>query len=84
MEIKRRFSLPGNDYDYVVISMEGDDPVRLLTKIHEVFFDTIAFQAYIQGNDYDLENRIERVYNAADIVRDRVNIEVIEDDQPPF
>lgn len=66
MEIKRRFSLPGSDYDYVVISADGDDVVTMLEQIHKTLFLTIAFQAYIAGVEYPLEQRMKAVETASE------------------
>lgn len=69
MKITRRFSVPGSQYDYIVLEDEGE-PVDVVTRIWQAFYIELAMLAKLNGHDFDLEKIYNSVTEASNSIKD--------------
>jgi len=72
VKITRRFSVPGSQYDYIVLEDEGE-PVDVVKRIWQAFYIELAMLAKLNGHDFDLESIYKSVETSSEYIKENLN-----------
>jgi hypothetical protein len=60
-KVTRRFSIPGVQYDYVIVEAEGENPTEVLRDIYRSYYIELAMINLMKGRDIDLNEILDKI-----------------------